>query len=71
MRVDKPGVYYGECNQICGTNHSRMPIMVQAVSEQDFEAWLVQAKKEFANDAAASADDRRTSPANDRPEQSC
>jgi cytochrome c oxidase subunit II len=48
VRVDKPGVYYGECNQICGTNHSRMPIMVQAVSEQDFETWLVQAKKEFA-----------------------
>ena len=47
MRVDKPGVYYGECNQICGTNHSRMPIMVQAVTEQDFETWLVQAKKEL------------------------
>ena len=49
MRVDKPGVYYGECNQICGTNHSRMPIMVQAMTEPDFEAWLVQAKKEFAD----------------------
>jgi cytochrome c oxidase subunit 2 len=49
MRVDKPGTYYGECNQICGTNHSRMPIMVQAMSEQDFEAWLIQAKKEFAS----------------------
>jgi cytochrome c oxidase subunit II len=55
MRVDKPGVYYGECNQICGTNHSRMPIMVQAVTEQDFEAWLVQAKKEFANAAPEPA----------------
>jgi cytochrome c oxidase subunit II len=51
MRVDKPGVYYGECNQICGMNHSRMPIMVQAVSEQDFESWLVQAKKESASAA--------------------
>lgn len=49
LRADKPGTYYGECNQICGTNHSRMPIMVQAVSEQDFEAWLVHAKKEFAD----------------------
>jgi cytochrome c oxidase subunit 2 len=55
MRVEKPGTYYGECNQICGTNHSRMPIMVQAMSEQDFEAWLVQAKKEFANDAPQPA----------------
>ncbi len=48
MRVDKPGAYYGECNQICGTNHSRMPIMVRAVPEQEFETWLVQAKKQFA-----------------------
>ncbi len=55
VRVEKPGTYYGECNQICGTNHSRMPIMVQAVSEQDFETWLVQAKKEFANATPESA----------------
>jgi cytochrome c oxidase subunit 2 len=55
MRVEKPGVYYGECNQICGTNHSRMPIMVQAVSEQDFATWLVQAKKEFATAAPGTA----------------
>lgn len=48
MRVDKSGTYYGECNQICGTNHSRMPIMVRAVPEQEFETWLVQAKKQFA-----------------------
>ena len=31
FRVDKPGMFYGECNQICGTNHSRMPIVVRAV----------------------------------------
>jgi len=54
MRVNKPGVYYGECNQICGTNHSRMPINVKAVTEKEFEAWLVQAKKQFSaqNDTA-------------------
>jgi cytochrome c oxidase subunit 2 len=45
MRADKPGVYYGECNQICGENHSRMPIAVHAVTEQDFQAWIEQAKK--------------------------
>ena len=32
FRADKPGVFYGECNQICGTNHSRMPIVVRAVT---------------------------------------
>ena len=51
LRADKPGVYYGECNQICGTNHSRMPIMVRAVSEQDFATWLDQAKTKFSDAA--------------------
>jgi cytochrome c oxidase subunit 2 len=44
--VDKPGVYYGECNQICGTGHSTMPIEVHAVSEQEFEAWVKKTKAE-------------------------
>jgi cytochrome c oxidase subunit 2 len=45
MRVENPGTYYGECNQICGINHSRMPIEVKAVSRADFQNWLAQAKK--------------------------
>ncbi len=52
FRVTKPGVYYGECNQICGTNHSRMPISVRAVTVPEYQAWLAQAKVKFAaNDA--------------------
>ena len=52
VRVDRPGTYYGECNQICGTNHSRMPIAVHAVTDAQFTAWVQQAKKQFsANDA--------------------
>ena len=59
MRADKPGIIYGECNQICGTNHSRMPITVRAVSDQEFEAWLAQAKTKFADVApAAPAEDQ-------------
>jgi cytochrome c oxidase subunit 2 len=49
FRVDKPGVFYGECNQICGTNHSRMPIVVHAVTPQEFAAWLVEAKTKFSD----------------------
>lgn len=48
VKVDQPGVYYGQCNQICGTNHSLMPISVQAMSETDFVAWVEQAKTKFA-----------------------
>ena len=45
LTADKPGVYYGECNQICGQDHSKMPIAVQAVSEADFKKWVAQNKK--------------------------
>ncbi len=61
FRADKPGIYYGECNQICGTNHSRMPIVVRAVTPQEFDAWLVRAKTKFA-DAGNSASASATSP---------
>jgi cytochrome c oxidase subunit 2 len=50
VKVDQPGVYYGQCNQICGANHSLMPISVQAMTDQDFAAWVVQAKTKFAAD---------------------
>jgi cytochrome c oxidase subunit 2 len=49
VRVDQPGDYYGECNQICGTNHSQMPISVHAVSEADFKKWLAAAPAKFNN----------------------
>lgn len=48
FRVEKPGVYYGQCNQICGTNHAFMPIVVHAVPEAEFKAWAEQAKTRYA-----------------------
>jgi cytochrome c oxidase subunit II len=45
LEADKPGVYYGECNQICGQNHSRMPIAIHAVTDAEFKSWMTQAKK--------------------------
>jgi cytochrome c oxidase subunit 2 len=49
FRVDQPGDYYGECNQICGTNHSVMPISVHAVSPEDYKTWLAAAPAKFNN----------------------
>jgi cytochrome c oxidase subunit 2 len=54
VRVDEPGDYYGECNQICGTNHSVMPISVHAVSPDDFKAWLATAPAKFSNAGLSS-----------------
>lgn len=40
VRINAPGDYYGECNQICGTNHSVMPISIHAVSPEEFATWV-------------------------------
>jgi cytochrome c oxidase subunit II len=53
MRVESPGTFYGECNQICGINHAFMPIKVVAVPKPEFEQWLVQAKQKFASGTPA------------------
>ena len=55
VRADKPGQYYGECNQICGTNHSYMPISIKVVTPEEFAVWVKDAKTKFAADAPASA----------------
>lgn len=48
VQINHPGVYYGFCSELCGTNHSFMPIAVEAVSEDEFKAWVEKAKKKFA-----------------------
>jgi cytochrome c oxidase subunit 2 len=40
IKVDKLGVYYGQCSELCGVNHGFMPIAVEVVPEADFEAWV-------------------------------
>nr|YP_004717940.1 cytochrome c oxidase subunit II [Acestrorhynchus sp. NM-2010]BAK41995.1 cytochrome oxidase subunit 2 [Acestrorhynchus sp. NM-2010] len=37
--TSRPGVYYGQCSEICGANHSFMPIVVEAVPLKHFENW--------------------------------
>jgi cytochrome c oxidase subunit 2 len=48
VRIDKVGTFYGQCNQICGTNHSYMPIAVKAVPVAEYQAWEKTAKVKFA-----------------------
>ena len=38
--IEKTGVYYGQCNQICGARHAYMPITVEAVSQEQFALWV-------------------------------
>lgn len=47
FKVTKPGVYYGQCSEICGTGHAYMPIEVHAVPQVEFDAWVEEAKTKF------------------------
>jgi cytochrome c oxidase subunit 2 len=38
--ADKPGLYRGQCAELCGRDHGFMPIVVDARSKEDFEAWV-------------------------------
>lgn len=49
VRITKPGHYYGQCSELCGVGHGFMPISLNAVSKEDYQAWLETAKKNFAN----------------------
>jgi cytochrome c oxidase subunit 2 len=40
VKVTKPGVYFGQCSELCGARHGYMPIAVEVKSEADFNAWL-------------------------------
>ena len=48
-RIDKKGVYYGQCSELCGVNHGFMPIAIEVVSQEEFEQWVEQAKVKFAS----------------------
>lgn len=48
LKIDKPGVYYGECSMICGNGHGYMPIVIEAVLPEQFATW-VSSKKSAEN----------------------
>ena len=48
FKTDVEGLYYGQCSRLCGANHAFMPIAVRIVSPEKYAAWLVDAKKKYA-----------------------
>jgi cytochrome c oxidase subunit II len=49
FKATKTGMYYGQCSELCGKDHAFMPIAVRVVSDQEFTAWVEDAKKKFAS----------------------
>lgn len=55
IEPDKVGIYRGQCTELCGRDHGFMPIVVEALSEADYAAWLAGKKPAPAAVAAATA----------------
>ena len=48
IRIEREGLYYGQCSELCGTNHAFMPITVEAVSKERFQQWVTEAQATYA-----------------------
>lgn len=53
-RIDKPGTYRGQCAELCGVNHAYMPIVVKAVTEEEYDKWLAEQTNQKAQAAQLS-----------------
>lgn len=53
--IKEPGVYRGQCAELCGKDHGFMPVVVRALPEAEYKAWLDKMKAEQAPATAATA----------------
>ena len=47
-RIDEPGIYRGKCAELCGRDHGFMPVVVRAVPQEEFDAWIAEKQVETA-----------------------
>lgn len=50
FKAEREGIYFGQCSELCGKDHSYMPITVKVVSQDVYDAWLTGAVEEYAGD---------------------
>ena len=48
LNIDEPGIYRGQCSELCGTGHGYMPIVREALNEKDFNNWIIEQKSKLA-----------------------
>jgi cytochrome c oxidase subunit 2 len=54
LKIDEPGIYYGQCMELCGARHGYMPIVIEALPRPQFEAWIRSKGGTLPGDAAAT-----------------
>ncbi|WP_374764398.1 cytochrome c oxidase subunit II [Yunchengibacter salinarum] len=55
FEVNEVGTYYGQCSELCGKDHAYMPIAVEVVSREAFDAWVENAREMYAAGAGRTA----------------
>ncbi len=53
FKATREGMYYGQCSELCGVDHSFMPIAVRVVSDDEFAKWTAQTKQKYAAEQSA------------------
>lgn len=53
-RIEKPGVYRGQCAELCGRDHGFMPIVVRAVEQDEYDKWVAEKKGSVAGGASTT-----------------
>lgn len=59
FKIDKPGVYVGQCAELCGDNHADMRAVVRAVPVAEYQAWAEQRRQDIEEAQRALAEQRR------------
>jgi len=56
-KVTEEGIYRGQCTELCGAYHGFMPVVVHAVSREEFDGWMTAKRAEQASDLAAASEE--------------
>ena len=48
FKAEETGLYFGQCSELCGKDHAYMPITVEVVTQEEYDAWLQGAIEEYA-----------------------
>lgn len=54
-QIDEPGIYRGRCAELCGRDHGFMPIVIEAVEKDEFDAWLIAQREGSSTDESSDA----------------
>ncbi len=68
LEIEEPGVYYGQCSELCGARHAYMPIAVEALPMNEWRAWVRAQGGTFPEDEAAAAEAEASLPPLQGPE---